>query len=117
MEKESDNLRVKKQYESALLPWEHICYLPTQLLQRQSLWHRGRGRSDLPLGKFNLSVEILRVGPGSWECPGNQLPCGNWERMKVSEIRCTELAGNAFSRDCSVLKNFCKLLQLPASLL
>lgn len=32
MEKKRDNFRVKKQFESALLPWEHICYLPIQLL-------------------------------------------------------------------------------------
>lgn len=76
MEKESDNLQVKKQYESALLPWEHICYLPTQLLQSQSLWHRGRGRSDLPLGKFNLSVEILRLGLAPENAQVTSFPVG-----------------------------------------
>lgn len=88
------------------------CPFKYRLLPSQSPWHRGARRSDLPPGKWNLSVETLRAGPGSWECPGHHLPCGNWESMKVSEIRCTELAWNAFSRDCSVPASYSSS-QLP----
>lgn len=88
-----DNLQVKKaKLKVHCFPGSIFVTCPFNYWQSQSPWHRGAGRSDLPPGKFNLSVETLRAGPGSWECPGKQLPCGNWERMKVSEMWCIELA-------------------------
>lgn len=97
------------------------CPFKYRLLPSQSLWHRGAGRSELPPGKWNLSVETLRAGPGSWECPGTSSPVGigqAWKFLKYGAQSWHEMPspGTAVSLSTSASYSSSQLPSLNRSL-